>query len=251
MCGRYTLIANAEAIRLLFEVPAFDERLAVPRYNIAPTQPIVVVRQTKRGRELIPVRWGLIPWWAKDPQSLPSMINARAEGIAEKPAYRDAFKYRRCLVPASGFYEWQKQGKGRKQPFLVSPGDIRPGDDRLIAFAGLWETWQGADGSEIDTAAIVVTDANRLLAPIHDRMPVILDRGDFATWLSPKTDPAEALALLKPAPEGLLALVPVSARVNSADNDDPTLIEEATVDTQEAPKPAPERAPDTSQGNLF
>ncbi len=123
MCGRYTLIANAEAIRLLFELPAFDERLVVPRYNIAPTQPIVVVRDGPKGRELVPVRWGLIPWWAKDPKTLPLMINARAEGIAEKPAYRDAFKYRRCLVPASGFYEWQARGKGPKQPYLASPGD--------------------------------------------------------------------------------------------------------------------------------
>jgi putative SOS response-associated peptidase YedK len=104
MCGRYTLIANAEAIRVLFEVPAFDQRLVTPRYNIAPTQPIAIVRAGAKGRELLPVRWGLIPWWAKDPKSLPLMINARAEQVAEKPAFRDAFKYRRCLVPASGFY---------------------------------------------------------------------------------------------------------------------------------------------------
>ncbi len=247
MCGRYTLIANAEAIRLLFEVPAFDERLVVPRYNIAPTQPIVVVREGPKGRELVPVRWGLIPWWAKDPGSLPLMINARAEGLAEKPAYRDAFKYRRCLVPASGFYEWQKRGKGPKQPFFVHPGDETP-----IAFAGLWETWLGADGSEIDTAVIVTTDANQLLLPIHERMPVVLASEDFAKWLSPQVTPDEAAALLKPAREDLFALTPVSTLVNTVENDAPSLVEEATVDPNEAPKRgAPKRATDTRQGSLF
>ncbi len=228
MCGRYTLIANAEAIRLLFQLSAFDERLVVPRYNIAPTQPIVVVRHGPKGRELLPVRWGLIPWWAKDPKNLPLMINARAEQLAEKPAFRDAFKYRRCLVPASGFYEWRARGKGPKQPFLASPGAIPPGDGSLIAFAGLLETWHGADGSEIDTAAIVTTDANALLRPIHDRMPVVLARQDFETWLSDRTDPADAQAILKPAPETLFHLAPVSRRVNSADNDDASLLEPMT-----------------------
>jgi putative SOS response-associated peptidase YedK len=248
MCGRYTLIANAEAIRILFELPEFDQRLVVPRYNIAPTQPIVVVREGPKGRELVPVRWGLIPWWAKDPKTLPLMINARAEGIAEKPAYRDAFKYRRCLVPASGFYEWQKRGKGTKQPYLARP----KGSDAPIAFAGLFETWHGPDGSEIDTATIVVTDANAPLMPIHERMPVIVEPKNFETWLSPETTPAEAATLLKPAPDDLLTLTSVSARVNSADNDDPALIEEATVDPGEAPKgTSPKRAPDPRQRSLF
>ncbi len=252
MCGRYTLIANAEAIRLLFEVPAFDERLVVPRYNIAPTQPIVVVRNGPKGPELVPVRWGLIPWWAKDPKTLPLMINARAEGIAEKPAYRDPFKYRRCLVPASGFYEWQTpKSKGPKQPFLASPG--RPDGDGLIAFAGLWETWHSADGSEIDTATIVTTDANAPLAEIHARMPVVIAPKDFEAWLSLETKPADAAELLKPAPDDLFLLTPVSTRVNSADNDDPGLIEAATVDPEEAPKRAPAKraAPDPRQRSLF
>ncbi len=253
MCGRYTLIANAEAIRLLFEVPAFDERLVVPRYNIAPTQPIVVVRNGPKGRELVPVRWGLIPWWAKDPTTLPLMINARAEGIAEKPAYRDAFKYRRCLVPASGFYEWQARGKGPKRPFLASPGPIRPGDGTLIAFAGLWETWHGPDGGEIDTATIVTTDANTPLAAIHERMPVVIAPEDFETWLLAATQPAEAAALLKPAPDDLFSPMPVSTRVNSADNDDPALIEETHEEPAEPPKRAsPKRAaPDPRQRSLF
>lgn len=243
MCGRYTLIANAEAIRLLFELPAFDERLAVPRYNIAPTQPIVVVRRGPKGRELVPMRWGLIPWWAKDPKTLPLMINARAESVAEKPAYRDPFKYRRCLVPASGFYEWQApksdRGKGPKQPYAVSPAD-----GGLIAYAGLWETWHSADGSEIDTAAIVTTDANRLLMPIHERMPAVLEPQDFEAWLSPETTPKQAAALLKPAREELFAATPVSTRVNAVANDDPGLLEEA-----EAEAPIEEKEP--AQRSLF
>ncbi len=249
MCGRYTLIANAEAIRLLFEVPAFDERLTVPRYNIAPTQPIVVVRAGPKGRELVPVRWGLIPWWAKDPKTLPLMINARAEGIAEKPAFRDPFKYRRCLVPASGFYEWQALGKGPKQPYLASPGPIQTGDDRLVAFAGLWETWHGPDGSEIDTATIVVTDANTRLAAIHDRMPVVIAPKDFETWLSSKTLPDEAAALLKPAPDDLLSLTPVSTRVNSADNDDASLLKEAREEPHLSEARVAAKQP--RQGSLF
>jgi putative SOS response-associated peptidase YedK len=236
MCGRYTLIANAEAIRLLFEVPAFDERLIPPRYNIAPTQPIVVVRRTKKGRELLPMRWGLIPWWAKEAKDLPLLINARAEGIAEKPAYRDAFRYRRCLVPASGFYEWQARGKNAKQPYAVMPKD-----GSLIAFAGLWETWHGPDGSEIDTAAIVTTDASNPLMPIHERMPVVLAPEDFEKWLS--AAPEEAAALLKPAPDDLFALTPVSTRVNSADNDDAHLLEptEQSGEPEESAEPGPKQ----------
>ena len=236
MCGRYTLIANAEAIRLLFEVPAFDERLVVPRYNIAPTQPIVVVRENAKGRELLPMRWGLIPWWAKDPKTLPLMINARAEQVAEKPAFRDAFKYRRCLVPASGFYEWETRERGPKKPFAAMP------KNPLIAFAGLFETWHGPDGSEIDTATIVTTEANDYLRPIHDRMPVVLGQEDFSAWLSRDTDPADAQALLKPAREDLFQLVPVSTRVNSADNDDPRLLERDDSEPQEAAGPKPAKA---------
>jgi putative SOS response-associated peptidase YedK len=250
MCGRYTLIANAEAIRLLFELPAFDERLVVPRYNIAPTQPIAIVRiGPKRRRELVPVRWGLIPAWAKDPRTLPLMINARAEGISERPAYQWGFKYRRCLVPASGFYEWQRQGRGPKRPFLASAGPVTSEGQSLIAFAGIWETFLGADGSEIDTAAIVTTDANAYLAPIHDRMPVVIAPKDFETWLSAETSLDEAATLLKPAPENLFSLTPVSTRVNSADNDDPGLLlrsDEPLV----APTPKSEKS-DSGQMQLF
>ncbi len=236
MCGRYTLIANAEAMRLLFEVPAFDERLVVPRYNIAPTQPIVVVREAAsgRGRELVPMRWGLIPAWAKDPKNLPLLVMARADGLADKPAFKNAFRRRRCLIPASGFYEWQARGRGPKQPFA-----IRPAAHELVAFAGLWETWCGGDGSEIDTAAIVTTDCNDRLRPVHDRMPAVLAPKDFAAWLSPRTAPEEAQALLRPSPDDLFTCALVSTRVNSADNDDAGLWEEVEHSPQAAPDGEP------------
>ena len=221
MCGRYNLVTNAEAVRRLFKVEAFDERLVTPRYNIAPTQPIVIVREERWGRDLIPVRWGLIPAWTKDPNDARLLINARAEGIAEKPSFRNAFRYRRCLIPASGFYEWQVRGKGAKQAFR-----IHSEAQQLIAFAGLWETWAGADGSEIDTAAIVTVPCNARLSTIHNRMPALIDPENFSAWLSSETDAAEAAALLKSAPEGLLACAPISSRINSAANDDSDLWEE-------------------------
>jgi putative SOS response-associated peptidase YedK len=221
MCGRYTLIANAEAIRRLFQTLPFDERLVVPRYNIAPTQPIVVVRPAPKGRELVPMRWGLIPGWAKDPAAVSLLIIARADGIAEKPAFANAFRRRRCLIPASGFYEWQARGSGPRQPYLV-----RPGNGELIAFAGLSETWSGNDGSEIDTAAIVTVPANERLSAVHHRMPAVIAPEDFDVWLSSETEPFEAEALLKPAPEEVLTFVPVSTQVNAVANDDPSLWEE-------------------------
>lgn len=244
MCGRYTLISNAEAIRRLFRLPLFDERLAIPRYNIAPTQPIVVVRQGARGRELVPMRWGLIPGWAKDPKDISLLSMARAEGIETKPAFQNAFRRRRCLIPASGFYEWQRRGKGAKQPFAV-----RPDDAELLAFAGLWETWFGTDGAEIDTAAIVTVPCNEGLRALHDRMPAIIAAESFETWLSPNTDPAEALALLKPAPGNLLTCVPVSTRVNAAANDDPGLWEAVSETAPNAEMQEPVAEP--RQQSLF
>ena len=238
MCGRYTLIANAEAIRVLFEVPAFDARLLIPRYNIAPTQPIVVVRRTETGRELLPMRWGFIPATVKDPRVAPLHINARAESIASRPSFRGAFRYRRCLVPASAFYEWQAQARGPKLPFVV-----RRRDDAPIAFAGIWETWMGADGSEIDTAAIVTTDANDALRGIHSRMPVVIDAEDFETWLAPYTEPSVLTALLRSAPDDLLTATPVSARVNTVANDDPSLLD--------PPEAQPDAQSDPRQGSLF
>ncbi len=218
MAGRYNLIATPEEVAAHFdcgETPWFP-----PRYNIAPSQPIAVVRRVLGTRRFDLVRWGLIPGWAKDPRRFGSLINARAEGIAEKAAFRGAVQYRRCLVPASGYYHWQR-GPAGSAPWLVRPRDRGP-----IAFAGLWETWLGADGSEIDTACIVTTGANATLAPIADRMPAILMPGSYERWLdSDRHSAGSALALLRPAPDTLIETVPVSTRVNRAENDDPGLIE--------------------------
>lgn len=239
MCGRYTLVAPVEEVRNLFDLEEADERLLVPRYNIAPTQPIAVVREAGERRELVPMRWGLLPTWVKAPADFPLLFNARADGVATKAAFRSAFRRRRCLVPATGFYEWQVRGKAAKQPYLIRPGPAEGGAGRLIAFAGLWETWSDADGGEIDTAAIVTTECNDCLRPIHARMPAVIAPEDFAAWLSRDTEPDAALALLRPAPEDLFACVPVSTRVNAVRYDDEGLLEE--VADKGVPEPEQEQ----------
>jgi putative SOS response-associated peptidase YedK len=213
MCGRYTLTMTPDEMKRLFrypETPNFP-----PRYNIAPTQPVAVVIGEHGERHFRLMRWGLIPGWVKDPASFTLLLNARAETAAEKPAFRAAMRHRRCLVPTSGFYEWRREGKV-KQPFFLRPRQGVP-----IAFAGLWETWMGADGSEVDTAAILTTAANRLVAPIHDRMPAVIREPDFDEWLD--TDnrrPADVARLLAPADDDLFEAIPVSSRVNAVRNDD-------------------------------
>jgi putative SOS response-associated peptidase YedK len=250
MCGRYSLIAQVDELQALFDLLDLDERLIAPRYNIAPTQPIVVVREGEKGRELVPMRWGLLPSWVKDPDDFPLLINARAEGIAQKPSFRAAFKRRRCLVPASGFYEWQARGGRTKQPYWIAPAN-----GGLIAFAGLWETWIGSDGSEIDTAAIVTRDASAALQPIHHRMPVLIEPADFALWLSESADPKAAEMLLMAAPDDRLCALPVSTRVNRVANDDASLwdrVEPASPDTPEpATKRPRENKTDDGQADLF
>ena len=220
MCGRFVLTATPEELAALFGY--LDGEAFPPRYNIAPTQPIAIVRMVGGARRFALVRWGLVPSWVKDPKSFTLLINARAEGIQEKPSFRAAMRHRRCLVPASGFYEWRKlpgSNSGRtRQPFW-----LRPRAGGAIAFAGLWETWADREtGGEINSGTIITTSANRVVAPIHDRMPVVIGRDDFEQWLT--GDPAEAAALLKPAPDDLFEAVAVSSRVNSAANDDPGLI---------------------------
>ena len=217
MCGRYLLRAPLDELQQAFGFP--ERPNLAPRYNIAPTQPVPIVRLRAdgRGRELALVRWGLVPPWAKDAAIGSRMINARAEGITEKPAFRGAFRKRRCLVPADGFYEWRKVAGGGKRPVLIRRRDGAP-----FAFAGLWERWRGPEGP-LDTCTIVTTDANALLAPIHDRMPVILDPADHERWLDPSRPGAEEL--LRPCPDDRLEAVPVSTRVNSPRNDDPSLLE--------------------------
>jgi putative SOS response-associated peptidase YedK len=219
MCGRYVLAAASATVAAHFCYR--DAEWFPPRYNIAPTQPIAVVRFVRRAREFALVRWGLIPGWAKDPSSLNLLINARAEGIAQKSGFRGALQYRRCLIPATGYYQWRRQSAGPLQPWLVRRKDGGP-----MAFAGLWEAWMGKDGSEIDTACIITTAANPVLAQLGDRMPVVVEADGYEAWLdTDRYSVASAQALLRPAREELLAAVPVSHRVNSAGNDDPGLLE--------------------------
>lgn len=222
MCGRFVLKETEEDLHELFGYSNVAEPFP-PRFNIAPTQPIAIVRQGHGAREFALVRWGLVPPFVEDPRRFALLINARAEGIAERGAFRNAVRYRRCLVPASGFFEWRKppSGKGPRQPFWLAPANGGP-----IAFAGLWETWHDRAGGEIDSGCIVTTGANATVAPIHDRMPVIVPPGDFETWLSGETE--DALALLKPARDDLLAAQQVGDRVNKADADDSGLIAPVT-----------------------
>ncbi|MFN3656512.1 MAG: SOS response-associated peptidase [Pseudolabrys sp.] len=254
MCGRYTVTSSPAAIRALFryeEQPNFP-----PRYNIAPTQPIAIVRLIEGKRQFALVRWGLLPSWVKDPAAFSLLINARGESVCDKPAFRAAMKRRRCLIPADGFYEWQARGKAPKQPFYIRAKSGEP-----IAFAGLWETWTGPNGEEIDTAAIVTTDANRTLGPIHDRMPVIVPPEAFDLWLDCATvDARTAEAILRPAPDDFLEAYPVSTAVNRTANDNPKLLDLFTPDAAPAapkppaPRPRAKRASaksDGGQGALF
>jgi putative SOS response-associated peptidase YedK len=217
MCSRYSLTAPPEAVRAYFRLPAIEP--FPPRYNIAPTQPVGIVRLARDGsREFTLVRWGLIPSWVKDPRQFSTLINARAEGAAGKPAFRGAMRYKRCLVPADGFYEWTG-ARGAKRPHLA-----RPRAGGLIAFAGLREDWLGADGSEIDTMAILTVPANQQLRHIHDRMPAILPPEAFDAWLDCRAVPPEAAAdLLVPAPDDFLDIVEVDSRLNSPRNEGPEL----------------------------
>lgn len=218
MCGRFTLIASADVVAEhygLAELP-----LLAPRYNIAPTQPVAAVRLDRDGaeREFTHFQWGLIPSWSKDPSIGSRMINARSETAAEKPSFRAAFKRRRCLIPASGFYEWQKVDGG-KQPMY-----IRPAEGDLLSFAGLWEFWAGPDGSELETCTILTTSPNDYMEPIHNRMPVILEPDDYGMWLDPDTPPDQLMHLMRPAALGLLEAYPVSTAVNRPTNDSPDCI---------------------------
>jgi putative SOS response-associated peptidase YedK len=216
MCGRYSLITPVEALRQLFGVLELPN--LAPRYNVAPTQEMPVVRPRAgeaRGRELVAMRWGLVPEWADGPAIGGRMINARAETVAEKPSFRAAFRARRCLVPADGFYEWVKDDEAR-QPYRIALEGETP-----FAFAGLWENWQpptGQDAKPLQTFTIVTTEANDRLRPIHPRMPVILDPADYETWLT--GDPNAAQALLRPYPDAAMRAYQVSARVNSTRYDD-------------------------------
>ena len=177
MCGRFVLNATPEQLKALLNLP--EAPYIEPRYNIAPSQPVALMRLDPETKEpsFVHALWGLIPSWSKDPTIGARMINARSETVAEKPSFRAAFKRRRCLVPASGFYEWQKLGAAR-QPYFIHMADKLP-----FAIAGLWEQWLSPDGTELQTCTLLTTSANELMEPLHDRMPVILDPADFEMWL--------------------------------------------------------------------
>ncbi len=215
MCGRFTLTDPDADLAVQFNLPQIPS--LQPRYNIAPTQSVAAVRVATEAavREMVLLRWGLIPFWAKDPQIGARLINARSETVAEKPAFRHAFRRRRCLVVADGFYEWQKQN-GAKQPFYIHLRGSRP-----FAFAGLWESWKGEDDSVIESCTLLTTRPNELLDPLHNRMPVILQPKDYDPWLDPGVQDLESLqALLRPYPSEEMEAYPVSRWVNSPDNDD-------------------------------
>lgn len=206
-----------------FRVERFP--LLEPRYNIAPTQPVAAVRRSESdgSREMVLLRWGLVPPWSKDPASGPGMINARSETASSKPSFRSALRRRRCLVAADGFYEWQRSD-GRKQPFYVC---LRGGGP--FALAGLWERWKPPGGGKpLESCTLLTTEANELLAPVHDRMPVILPVDEYDVWLDPAIESAEPLGqLLRPYPSEEMKVYPVSTRVNNPRNDEPTCIEPA------------------------
>ena len=216
MCGRYRLSRRKQIIEEHFDSVSGEEDW-IPRYNIAPTQPVPIIRQHPKEpiRKLSLVRWGLIPSWAKDTSGAAMMINARSETAATKPAFRDALKSRRCLVPADAFYEWQRRGKA-KQPFCFEVSD-----GELFAFAGLWDRWKAPDGTWVKSCSILTTVPNTLTATVHDRMPVILDPSSYDLWLDPGMTNLEAACdFLKPYDAQVMHSYPVSTRVNNVANDD-------------------------------
>ena len=215
MCGRFTLHSRLNLLLQQFAIEAGPD--LAPRYNIAPTQLAPVVRVPNVGvpRQMVALRWGLVPFWAKDLAIGNRMINARAETVASKPSFRSAFKKRRCLVPTDGYYEWKKVGKA-KQPYF-----IRKADETPFAMAGLWESWHTGKEDAVETFTIITTEANEATTAIHDRMPVIVSPDDYEMWLDPEFEGQEPLqALLRPYESGDMALDPVSTHVNSPRNED-------------------------------
>jgi putative SOS response-associated peptidase YedK len=218
MCGRFALPDDYSEIRIQFDLtsPALNLR---PRYNVAPTQTHPIVRPADGGRELVNMRWGLIPVWAKDAKIGYKMISARAETVQTSGAFRNAFKARRCLVPAGAFYEWKKIDSKTKQPYAIGMKDRK-----VFGFAGLWERWKGPDGP-LESYTIITTTPNELCAPIHNRMPVIIAPADYATWLDAATPLDEAAKLLRPYPAEQMTAWPVSTQVNKPANDDAECLE--------------------------
>ena len=244
MCGRYALTVTAEEVLEFLSLVMVEDFPA--RFNIAPTQPILVVIEGEGGepgsnlpkRRAMLARWGLMPGWVKDPAGFPLLINARSETAIGKASFRAAMRHRRILVPASGFYEWHRPPKGSKEKSQAYW--VRPKHGKLVAFAGLMETWSSADGSEVDTAAILTVEATPSFARIHDRMPVVIEPQDFARWLDCKTqEPRDVEDLMVTPPEDMFEVIPVSDLVNKVANVGPNV--QARVELSESAKVAPPR----------
>ncbi|HEY5597806.1 MAG TPA: SOS response-associated peptidase [Kiloniellales bacterium] len=222
MCGRYSLTTPVEAVRAYFDFVELPN--LAPRANIAPRQDVAAIRagEDDGARHFAWLRWGLVPAWAKDEAIGDRMINARAESVADKPAFRAAFRGRRCLIAADGFYEWRSEGT-RKQPYRITLSD-----SRVFAFAGIWERWRNPQSNEaVETCAILTTEAVSALRLIHHRMPVVVDPADFTAWLKPGTTAEAALGIVARQPVSAFTSYAVSTRVNSAANDDPSLLDPA------------------------
>lgn len=218
MCGRFTFAISPEMLSAIFGVSSLED---LPRrFNIAPTQQVLVIRGTDAGNQAAFLRWGLIPSWARDPSIGSRMINARSESVHEKPAFRHAIRYRRCIIPAGGFYEWMEEG-GKKFPRYVRMKDAAP-----MGFAGIWDHWKNPAGETMETCSILTTASNRLIRPLHDRMPVILPPQEYDLWLDRNIIEPETLQpLYQPYPEDLMEMYPVSPFVNNPRNDSPACIE--------------------------
>jgi len=233
MCGRMTQVTDPAEIARIFDAESrVDEASedAQPRYNVAPTQPLMVVLQRgDEGRVLEQHRWGLVPSFAKSLKEGAKRINARAETVATSPAFRTSFAKRRCIVPSDGFYEWQRTG-GPRQPYF-----LRPPEDAVLAMAGLWAVWKDPDtGMWVPSAAVITTDANRVVGRLHDRMPVLLPREAWDDWLDPAVDDADyLLSLLEPAPDDVLEMYPISRTVNDVRNEGPELLVPLSGETEE------------------
>lgn len=227
MCGRFARRSTQEVLADWFGVELEDMPWFAPTYNAAPqsTQPVVRLKRDTAGREVGLLRWGLVPFWAQDAKLGYSTFNARAEDVATKPVFREAMKKRRCLVPADAFYEWQKLDSKTRKPFAFA---LRSGEP--YAFAGLWERWKPKEGEPLDSFSIVTTDCNELMEPIHDRMPVILEKRDYERWLDPGDPTHLPVDLLRPYPAEKMRAWPVSEKVGNVRNDEPDLLTEAKPD---------------------
>lgn len=248
MCGRFTLTMPAADMATLFDTTQPED--FPPRFNIAPTQPVLAIWEEQARRATHLARWGLVPAWVKDPREFPLLINARADTLAEKPAFRDSLRNKRCIVPASGYYEWHTASDGTKQPYYITLAEAQP-----MAFAGLYSIWAGPNGEEVDTVAIVTTDANADIDFIHHRMPAVLLGDDIDLWLNTReVDARAAMTLLKPLPTGAVRWHPVDKRVGAARFDDARLVQPVDLGSM-APEPKPDPKPkgkkDGGQLDLF